>query len=332
MTRSLTECKQYSEAAEWFKPRTERAWLKMRDGDITATAAAALFGVCPYMTPFDLFHRLAGTVRVEFEENERMTWGKRLQGAIAKGICADNGWKIVASHAFLYARSKRLPGVACSPDYIIEDPAHPELGYGCLEIKNVDLFVGLDDWSDGEAPPHIEFQLQQQIGVCGFKWGVIGGLIGGNRPHVFRREADAEVIDAIFDAADAMQKRVTANEPPPPDYLKDYQTLRTLYRTAEPGKSIDLDRLDESEGVDAEGLQALIEAKYEADIAAKLADEDKTRAAAALLDALKDTETVFGAGWKVSATTTHRSASVVNYPATTYRNLRVSKPKASKGK
>ena len=157
----------------------------MRDGDITATAAAALFGVCPYMTPFDLFHRLAGTVRVEFEENERMTWGKRLQGAIAKGICADNGWKIVASHAFLYARSKRLPGVACSPDYIIEDPAHPELGYGCLEIKNVDLFVGLDDWSDGEAPPHIEFQLQQQIGVCGFKWGVIGGLIAFGMLGIF---------------------------------------------------------------------------------------------------------------------------------------------------
>src|SRR5690606_28210709 len=98
-----------------------------------------------------------------------------------------------------------------------------------------------DDWADDEAPPHIEFQLQQQIGVCGFQWGAIGGLIGGNRSAVFRRDGDAEVIDAIFDAAAAMHDRVRRNDPPPPDYGKDYETLRTLYRHAEPGKSINLD-------------------------------------------------------------------------------------------
>jgi putative phage-type endonuclease len=330
MSTALTNCNPYSSDAEWFKPSTERAWLALRKSDITATQAAALFGVSPYQTPFDLYHQLAGTLRVEFEENERMRWGKRLQSAIARGICKDNGWKIIDGHRFLYARSKDHPGLGCSPDYIVFDPARPALGYGCLEIKNVDFFVGKDDWAEDEAPPHIEFQLQHQIGVCGFSWGVIGGLVGGNTVKLFERQADAEVIEKIFTAAREMRERVARGEPPAPDYLKDYETLRALYRNAEPGKSINLDQPEPD--VDRDKLTKLIEAAHEAEAAAKKADDLKKATRAELLDFLKDTETVFGAGWKVSATTTHRSASVVNYPATTYRNLRITQPKPKKGK
>jgi len=326
----LPDGQQYSDDAEWFRPSTERAWRKLREGNITATQAAALFGVSPYQTPFDLYHQLAGTLRVEFEGNDRMRWGKRLQLAIARGICKDNGWKIVDGYRYLYARSKSHPRFGCSPDYVIYDPAHHELGFGCLEIKNVDFFVAKDDWSADEAPAHIEFQLQHQCGVTGLKWGAIGGLVGGNQSIVHRREADVEAIAAIFKAGQEMLERVARGEPPAPDYLKDYETLRALYRNAEPGKSINLDQPEPD--VDRDKLTTLIEAAHEAEAAAKKADDLEKATRAELLDFLKDTETVFGAGWKVSATTTHRSASVVNYPATTYRNLRITQPKPKKGK
>lgn len=321
---------QYTESAEWFWPRTEKAWHKLRKPDITATAAASLFGVSPYMTPFDMFHRMAGTVEVVFEENERMRWGKRLQNAIALGICEDYGWEIVDAHPFLYARSKRFPGLGASPDYVIRDPAKPELGLGGLEIKNVDLFVAKDDWTDEEAPPHIEFQVQHQNAVCGFKWGVVGGLIGGNTPRVFIRERDDEVIAELVERAADMHRRVAENDPPSPDYLADYETIRTIYRHATPVKSFDLD--NPTDELDAKKLAGLIEAKFKADEAAALADEDKKRRAAELLDYIKDTESVFGGGWKVSASTTHRAESVVTFKATSFRNLRVSKPKPKKGK
>lgn len=328
----MTIRKQHSDAATWFWPRKESTWHKLRAPDITATAAATLFGCSPYMTPFDMFHRMAGNIVVEFEESERMLWGKRLQNAIALGVCQDKGWRIVDAHPFLYARSKTVRGMGASPDYIIEDPARPDLGFGALEIKNVDLFVAGKDWTDDEAPPHIEFQLQHQIAVTGFKWGVVAGLIGGNTPRIFIRERDDEVIAELITRVEDMHGRVDRNEAPAADYLADYETIRTLYKTATVAKSFDLDNPGEEPELDPVKLTALIEAKYNADIAEKLAKEDKTRAAAELLDFIKDTETVFGGGWKIAASTTHRAASVVNYPETSYRNLRVSKPKPKKGK
>lgn len=318
---------QYTESAQWFWPRTEAAWHKLRKPDITATSAASLFGVSPYMTPFDMFHRMAGNVEVVIEESERMLWGKRLQNAIAEGVCADHGWEIVDGYQFLYARSKEFPGMGASPDYIIRDPANPELGLGGLEIKNVDLFVAKDNWTDEEAPPHIEFQLQHQNAVCGFKWGVVAGLIGGNTPMVFRRVRDDEVIAELAKRCADMHRRVRENDPPSPDYLADYDTLRTLYKHAHPTKSFDIDNVVPGAELDPEHLKKLISAKYDADIAKSLAEEDAKRASAELLDYIKDTETVFGGGWKVSATTTHKAAYTAEHKATSYRNLRVSKPK-----
>ncbi|RUX18817.1 hypothetical protein EOA27_13230 [Mesorhizobium sp. M2A.F.Ca.ET.037.01.1.1] len=324
----------YSAEAEWFWPRKESTWHKLRKPDITATSAATLFGCSPYMTPFDMFHRMAGTITVEFEESERMLWGKRLQNAIALGVCEDNGWEIVDAHPFLYARSKAVAGMGASPDYVITDPKRPELGYGVLEIKNVDLFVAGKDWSEDEAPPHIEFQVQHQLAVTGFKWGVVAGLIGGNTVKAFRRERDSEVIAEIFTRVEDMHGRVKLGEAPAADYLADYETIRTLYRHATVAKSFNLDLPGEEPELDPEKLAALMSAKFDADIAFKAAEEDKKRTAAELLDFIKDTETVFGGGWKLSAGTVHREASTITYPATSYRNLRLSrpKPKAAKAK
>lgn len=61
----------YSDTAKWFQPDTETGWLAL-------TASPALFGISPYMTVFDLHHRLAGNVSVVVQESNRIKWGKRL--------------------------------------------------------------------------------------------------------------------------------------------------------------------------------------------------------------------------------------------------------------
>lgn len=324
---------QYTTDAEWFWPRTEAAWHKLRKPDITATSAASLFGVSPYQTPFELFHRMAGTIEVVFEETERMKWGKRLQNAIALGVCEDHGWEIVDGYQFLYARSRRFPGMGASPDYIITDPARPDLGLGGLEIKNVDVFIARDDWTEDEAPPHIELQVQHQNAVCGFKWGVVAGLIGGNAPRVFRRERDDEVIAELAARVADMHERVKTGNPPTPDYLADYETIRALYRNATPVKSYNLDIPDpDAPEIDPAKLASLISAKYEADTAKKFAEDDAKRATAELLDYIKDTESIFGGGWKVTANTVHKEPYVVEYKASSYRSIRISKPKTKASK
>lgn len=321
----------YSDA-HWYKPRTEKGWHELRKPDVTATSAAALFGVSPYMTPFDLFHRMAGNVEVVIEETERMKWGKRLEPVIAAGICEDMGWRIVDQTRFLYARSPIYAGMGASPDFIIEDIARPELGLGVLEIKNVDKFVAKDDWAEDEAPPHIEFQLQHQLEVVRFGWGAIGALAGGNDVMVHRRDYDAEVGAEIGRRITDMHNRVRENNPPPADYLADYDTIRALYRNATVGKSINLDVLEDEEAEKrAERIRELAAKKQAADAAKKNAEEDAKRATAELIEALGDTESVFGEGLKISAGTVHKQESVVTFPATSYRMVRVSNPKPKKG-
>ncbi|WP_455475353.1 YqaJ viral recombinase family nuclease [Bartonella sp. B17] len=323
--KRLLKLTSYPDAANWFGFDNEDEWLENRAHHITATASSALFGVSPYMTEFDLYHQLAGNVSPKFVENERMLWGKRLQKSIAQGICDDNGWRLVSDHPFLYAESVAHPRIGCSPDYIIWDDKNPERGYGCLEIKNVDNFIAYQQWEDEEAPAHVEFQLQHQMGVCGFSWGVIGGLIGENEARVLIREADKEAIEAIFSACNAMFTRVKIGNPPLADYLADYDTIRNIYRHSEKGSSIDLDA--PIQNIDVDEIEILIAKKYQADTALKLAKNEQKRANAALLNAIEDTETVIGRGWKVSAPTISKAAYTVNYPETTYRHLRVSKLK-----
>lgn len=322
--------KAHSEVADWFWPRKESTWLKLRAPDITATSAAALFGVSPYATPFELFHTLAGSLKVEFEETSRMLWGKRLQDAIAKGICEDNGWTIVDRHPFLYARSKRFARMGASPDYIIADPARPERGLGLLEIKNVDKFVASDEWEDDEAPAHIEFQFQHQAEVCGLEWGAIGGLVGGNETRVYVRERDREAGEAIGQAVVAMLDRVARNDPPDPDYLADFSTIKALYRHAEVGNSIDL-RAEPDPEYEAKVRELATNLKT-ASSAAKAAKDDKDRATAELLDFLREREAVFGDELKITAPTVHVEAATVERKASSSRRLYVSFPKAKKGK
>ena len=307
----------FTTSSDWFRPKTEEAWHLMRKTDVTATDAAALFGVSPYATPYELFHRKAGTFETVFEETERMKWGKRLQFAIAAGICEDRGWKILSADPFLYVRSRRFVGMGASPDYVVFSA---EKGVGLLEIKNVDKFIGLDTWNDDEAPAHYEFQLQHQLECSGLKWGAIGGLIGGNEARVFERDHDEEVGAEIGNRVVDMWRRVRDNDPYPPDYLKDARTIGRVYLNASPGKVLDA-------GADPEAAKRVADlaAEYKAASAReKAAKEDKTRATAEIIDILKDRERLFGVpGVTVSATTVHLPARVQEVAETSYRKLSV---------
>ena len=79
MNREIIEC------------ASEAEWLALRERDVTSTETAALFGCSPYLTEYELWHRKTGQLPVEFEVNQRMVWGNRLESAIAMGIAEDFG-------------------------------------------------------------------------------------------------------------------------------------------------------------------------------------------------------------------------------------------------
>lgn len=215
-------------------PKNKGHWLELRQPNLNSTEVSALFGINPYLTLFELWHRKKDNLTVDFEGNERIDWGARLEKVIAKGIAEDEGWKIRKMDEYKYDPDLRL---GSSFDYQIGDNGH-------LEIKNVDAMIFKDGWlvEDGqiEAPPHIEMQVQVEMAIGEFAFNYIGGLVGGNSVKLLKREPDEKVITAIYKKTAWFWNSILENKEPKPDFSRDADTIRRLYSQAEAGKVLDV--------------------------------------------------------------------------------------------
>lgn len=202
----------------------QQQWLAQRMRDITSTEVAALYGLSPYITEFELFHQKREGKVVRIEPNERMTWGTRLESTIAHGAAEDHGWEI--EHMNVYMRDPEIC-MGSSFDFKIVTSSK---GPGLLEIKNVDGLQYSRNWIDDgegniEAPQHIELQLQHQLEVADLEWGAIVALVGGNELKVIYRNRDRAIGQDLRNRIAVFWKRVESNLPPKPDYEKDAEYI-----------------------------------------------------------------------------------------------------------
>ena len=206
---------------------TEAEWLNLRLDDMTSTESPALFGLSPYLTEYELFHYKSTRTSSDFDETDRMKWGKRLEAVIAEGIAEDLGLTIRPLKE--YMRHSEVKGMGSSFDYAIL--GHQD-GPGLMEIKNVDSLVYRKDWSEDEAPAHIETQVQHQMEVADVNWCLIVAFCGGNRPYVIRRERDREVGKVLCQRINRFWKDVEAKKAPTPDFIKDAEFIISLHQSA----------------------------------------------------------------------------------------------------
>lgn len=316
-------------ATEIIVPSNQEHWLAMRKLDVTSTESAALFGMSPYMTHFDLWHRKRTGIVPEFKTNDRMAWGNRLEAAIAYGIAEEQGWEIKPMKEYFRDPDARM---GSSFDFVITslgEPVH-------LEIKNVDYLAFRDGWiehEDGsiEAPEHIEMQVQHQMAVSGFKRAFIGAFIGGNRGVVIERLRDEDVIAAIRAKVADFWRTVDAGIEPDPVMPGDAEVLIRLNQYAKPGKVLDASQDDV--------LAEMIERYKAAAAAEKNAGEDKDVAKAEIFKHIADAEKVLTNAWTVSAAMqaeTPKTLITQNMVGTSYggrvgfRNLRINPRKPTK--
>lgn len=323
-------------------PQDHERWLHERTKDITSTDVGALFGVSPYCTLFELWHRKKGNLEVEFKENERMAWGTAIQDAIAEQISKEQGWTTRRMTEYIRLPDKRL---GASFDFSIEEETEEikpgvettgidlnpgginyygpyrsksTRGIALLEIKNVDSLVFKNDWIvDGdniEAPLHIEIQVQHQLLVSQRSYAYIGVLVGGNKSYLIKRTPDKSVQDAIIREAAAFWESIAANRPPSPSFEQDAGTIAKLYRHAEPGKVMDLRE-------DADFMQLAAEYK-EAAARAKEYAEKKDGLKAQMLMRIGDCEKAFSDLFTVSAGVV--GPADISYHRDAYRNFRIS--------
>lgn len=321
---------------EIIHPESQETWLALRVKDITSTEAPALFGLSPYMTSFELWHRKKDAAVVDFIDNERVRWGSRLQDAIAAGIAKDNGWtvrrmdeyvrdaelRLGASFDFRVLKGDTIPEGMARVHQQVEDTASDEL----LEIKNVDALQFRDKWlveDDGtcEAPPHIECQVQHQLLVSGLKKATIGALIGGNKVVLIKRDRDEKIIAAIKTRAAQFWKSIADNVEPKPDFMRDAEFISTLYGFADPGKVMTNPDV---------GIGLLVASYQEYQKAEKLAQEGKEAAKAELLTRIGDCEKVVSDEWSISAGMV--GPAHIEYDRKPYRGFRVNAKKTKGAK
>lgn len=222
--------------AEVHEVADKQAWLDLRAKDITSTETPALFGLSPYLSAFELWHRKRGNEIVRIEETERMKWGTRLEAAIAAGAAEEHGWEIRPFKQYLSLPQLRM---GSSFDFKVTKPS-PAI----LEIKNVDTNVFHRHWiEDGErieAPQHIELQVQHQLEVADMEQAYIVALVGGNTMRIIHRMRDREVGAAIRQKIASFWESVATNTPPSPDYRLDADfILKRLYGNAADGKVVE---------------------------------------------------------------------------------------------
>ena len=218
-------------------------WLAERTKDITSTEAAALYGLSPYLTEFELFHQKRDGVVVSIDPNERMKWGNRLEDAIARGAAEDNGWQIEKLDVYMRDTAARI---GSSFDYEITSAYGDR---GILEIKNVDGLQYRQNWIDDgngsiEAPEHIELQIQHQMEVSGYNWTALVALVGGNELKMTIRKRDYEIGQDLRARSAAFWASIAANKAPSPDYVADAEfMIKKLYNKAEADRVLEANEM-----------------------------------------------------------------------------------------
>jgi len=312
-------------------PDNEAHWLALRREDLTSTDIAALFGLSPYKTHFELWHEKKAGASVEFSDNERMLWGRRLQDAIAAGVADDLGLIVRPMLEYM-----RIPGqrIGSSFDWAIEGALETspfyarfmESGPGILEVKNVDWLAFQRGWlveaDFVEAPAHIEVQTQHQQVAAGRSWSIIAALVGGNRYEILERLADPQVHAGILAAARDFWKSIDENNPPPPVMPDDAEAVIGMYQFAEPGKL--LVAQDDAE------LLALVREYLEFKSVSNNAAEQAKVRQAEILQRIGHHEKVIMPDFNVSAGMI--GPATVSYERDGYRGFRVTvkKPKPEK--
>jgi putative phage-type endonuclease len=305
-----------------LQPLTEPEWLALRTNDITSTDCAALFGLSPYKTPFELWHEKRAGERAAFVENERMKWGKRLEHVVAQGIADDQGWVVRPMKEYVRLVDERIGSsfdfrvLAAAPGDTPDD--------GLLEIKCVDWLQFRDGWTidEGflEAPPHIELQVQHQLLVSGLRRAHIGVMIGGNDIRVIQRDADAGVHAGIRAKVAEFWRSIETGNAPDPVMPDDAEALIRMYQYAQPGKLFDARQRPDV-------AQLIVEyAAFKAD--ARAADEQADVRKAQILLAIDDADKVLLDGYSVSAGMVAPTTYTVDRKG--YRNFRVTPKKPAK--
>lgn len=188
-------------------------WLAMRRMGIGGSDAAAVCGLDPYRSTFELWLDKTGLFSDDDRAGEAAQWGNLLEPVIADEVARREALQVIhlgwmlghPEHHFMLADLDR---VLIDPDDIT----------AVLEIKTTSPFR-TEEWRD-RVPIPAMCQVQHYLGVTGLPYALVAVLIGGQRLLIHRVERDDDLIGTLIEREAAFWQLVTDREPPEPDGSK----------------------------------------------------------------------------------------------------------------
>ncbi len=184
-------------------------WLLQRREGIGASECAPILGMSTFDgdTAFSVWLDKTGQIPLDTGDNEAMFWGRELEPKILD----------------VAARRLNVPLQHCAGLESIERPWQRASLDGVLAID--DMFIPIEaknmsqyratEWSNDQVPDGAELQVQHQLSVTGAPYGIVAGLIGGNRLVTRTVERDDVLIEHINREEEALWNHVLACTEPP---------------------------------------------------------------------------------------------------------------------
>tara|TARA_R100001163_G_scaffold59049_1_gene47623 strand:- start:1039 stop:1965 length:927 start_codon:yes stop_codon:yes gene_type:complete len=209
-------------------PTNYEEWLKDRkeNPSIGASQSAAVLGLSPWATPFDVWHELVNGFEPK-EENLTFRLGRELEPIIRTLFMEETGLKVINDNKIRY--SNTYPYITTNLDGMVVGEKVP------VEYKTTAL-----GW-DGEIPDQYFVQLQHQMYVTETTHCYFAILSLGFKKELIiqKYERDDSFIDnMVTELVRFWEEYVDTKEPPP---LLSISDAKKLYFNEEPDSIIQAD-------------------------------------------------------------------------------------------
>lgn len=254
-------------------------WLALRQSGIGGSDIAAIIGVSPYATAYDIYQSKTQPLSDE-DMNEFAYWGTVLEDVVAREFSKRSGLKIQNVN-FLMRHPEHRWAIANIDRAIINRAMSGNVRFKdgrlttdqIVEIKTASEYVS-KNWGNedsDEVPDQYQCQAQWYMGVTGVDVCHMAVLIGGNKYRQYRVERHQDFIDYLFEAAEGFWvNNVLAGIEPDATTL---QNAKDKYPRHNPDTTLDVE-LDSEAAKAFEHYESLKAQEKEVKAAIELAQTD----------------------------------------------------------
>lgn len=195
------------------EPRSP-VWHAIRQQGIGGSDVAALLGISPYKSAYQLYLEKRGEYDPLTEtETRQMYWGRRHESLILEEYAIETQREVIVPGGVF--RHVDMPFMLASLDGVAEGRV--------VEGKASRIQKGWGEPGTADIPWHYILQCQHYLTVTGFQEADVAVLIGGDDFRIYTVYGDAELQGMLVEAEEQFWRQVLKGDPPTPRTVAEAQ-------------------------------------------------------------------------------------------------------------